>query len=165
MTLSLIRLLVFFGSASHPYSRRFHSGLIASFYFNGFHECIHGTAFKTKLLNTIASHAFGFACFRGARWYWYFHWAHHRFTNNPELDPELSGSTVDRADPLAGKGVAAIKAYMLFLSGYPFGFERLPGIFLHAAGNPPSEPTFVKTDKARAAIQGEVSGLPSQCNN
>jgi fatty acid desaturase len=142
-----------------------HSGLVASFYFNGFHECIHGTAFKTKLLNTIVSHAFGFACFRGARWYWYFHWAHHRFTNNPELDPELSGSTVDRADPLAGKGVAAIKAYMLFLSGYPFGFERLPGIFLHAAGNPPSEPTFVKTDKARAAIQGEVSGLPSQCNN
>lgn len=29
--------------------------------------------------------------------YWYFHWNHHRFTNDPLRDPELSGSTVDRS--------------------------------------------------------------------
>jgi fatty acid desaturase len=134
-------------------------GVVASFYFNAFHECIHGTAFKTASLNKICSHVFGFAVFRGARWYWYFHWAHHRFTNNLELDPELSGSTVDRADPLAAEGWAGMRSYLLFLSGFPFGFERIPGIFNHAQGKPPTEAekTFVKTDKARLAIKEEYS--------
>jgi hypothetical protein len=70
-----------------------------------------GTAFKSKWLNNAlcytlgtfyclsinfeGSHSaphktvffLGFMTFRGAKWYWYFHWAHHRFTNDPKLDP------------------------------------------------------------------------------
>ena len=71
-------------------------GFVASFYFTGFHEMIHNTAFRTRWLNKSLAHVVGFFIFRGANWYWYFHWYHHRFTNDPERDPELSGTTVDR---------------------------------------------------------------------
>ena len=54
----------------------------------------------------------GFLVFRGANWYWYFHWNHHRYTNDPLRDPELSGSTVDRADPTLTQGVISkLSAY------------------------------------------------------
>ena len=73
---------------------------------------------------------------RGANWYYYFHWHHHRFTNDPERDPELSGTTVDRADPTKQQSVVArLGTYFLFLSGYPFGFVRLPGIGMYALGH------------------------------
>lgn len=132
-------------------------GVVASFYFNAFHESIHGTAFRSKWMNSALCYFLGFLTFRGARWYWYFHWAHHRFTNDPKLDPELEGNTVDRADPLANPNkMQAMFAYARFLSGYPFGSERLPGIFKHAIGGKytPVE-TFVKTDKARASVRLE----------
>ena len=128
-------------------------GFVASFYFTGFHEMIHNTAFATRSLNKILAHIVGFFIFRGANWYWYFHWYHHRFTNDPERDPELSGTTVptplsvycderthkflqvDRADPtrMAGK-MQRLGSFAVFLSGYPFGFERLLGIGRHALG-------------------------------
>ena len=68
---------------------------------------IHNTAFATKWLNKSLAHCVGFIVFRGANWYWYFHWNHHRFTNDPERDPELSGSTVDRSDPTLTEGGTA----------------------------------------------------------
>lgn len=43
-------------------------GLISSFYFAGFHEAIHGTAFQTRALYRCVSHFLGFIIFRGANW-------------------------------------------------------------------------------------------------
>jgi len=130
-------------------------GLVSSFYFAGFHESIHGTAFATRALYRIVSHLFGFTIFRGANWYYYFHWHHHRFTNDPERDPELSGTTTDRADPTAQSSKAqALWAYALFLSGYPFGFERIPGMVRHALGRPDTE-SWVDTDQKRSVVQKE----------
>ena len=51
----------------------------SSFYFNGLHETIHRTAFRSKLLNDVFSHIFGFLCLRPARHYYYYHWQHHRY--------------------------------------------------------------------------------------
>lgn len=130
-------------------------GLVSSFYFAGFHECIHGTAFASHLVGRCVSHLFGFAIFRGANWYYYFHWHHHRFTNDPERDPELSGTTTDRADPTAAQTAASqLAAYALFLSGYPFGFERLPGMVRHALGRPDEE-SWIDTPYKRRVIQVE----------
>ncbi len=95
-------------------------GIAESFLFNGFHEMVHNTAFETKAFNTIFAHFLGFENFRGAKWFWCFHWTHHRFTNDPSKDPELSGESVDLDDP-----TKSLTGYLQFISGYPFGFERV----------------------------------------
>ena len=69
-------------------------GFVSSFYFTGFHEFIHNTAFRTKWINTLLSQVVGFFIFRGANWFWCFHWLHHRYTQDPERDPELSGGSI-----------------------------------------------------------------------
>ena len=81
---------------------------------------VHNTAFETRFLNTCFAHLLGFECFRGAKWFWCFHWTHHRFTNDPSKDPELSGESVDLDDP-----TKSLSGYLQFISGYPFGFERV----------------------------------------
>ncbi|CAJ1393123.1 unnamed protein product [Effrenium voratum] len=95
-------------------------GVTESFLFNGFHEMVHNTAFESRWLNTIFAHVLGFESFRGAKWFWCFHWTHHRFTNDPSKDPELSGGSVDLDDP-----TTSLYGYLQFISGYPFGFERV----------------------------------------
>jgi fatty acid desaturase len=96
---------------------------------------IHGTAFATRSVNRLLGTVLGFLILRGSRWYYWFHWSHHRYTNDPARDPELSGSTVDRADPTAGSSgmVGRLATHALFLSGYPFGFERFSNMAAHAA--------------------------------
>jgi fatty acid desaturase len=104
-------------------------GFVSSFYFMGFHEMIHNTAFRTKWLNKLSAKIVGFFIFRGADWFWCFHWLHHRYTQDPEKDPELSGGSSDLADPSRG-----ILMYLRFLTGWPFGFERIFKMFEMAAG-------------------------------
>lgn len=104
-------------------------GFVAAFYFTGFHECIHATAFKTNCLNKLFSHLIGFGVFRGANWFWCFHWMHHRYTQDPEKDPELSGGSSDLFDPSK-----SICAYLRFMTGWPFGFERTFGMAKMACG-------------------------------
>merc|ERR1712028_121936 len=132
--------------------------LVASFYFNIFHECIHNTAFASRWLNSAVAHLLGFLTLRGKAWYLLFHWAHHRFTNDPAKDPELSGCTTDRADFVnaeSGFGVAEMWQYAQFVSGYPFGFERIPGIVSYALGGHPKDDFWVITDKQRKSVQIE----------
>merc|ERR1711988_2003448 len=136
------------GSIVAPMIAELALGFIASFYFMGFHEFIHGTAFDTNIINKVLGSIVGFFIFRGSKWYYFFHWNHHRYTNDPDLDPELSGTTVDRDDPLSVSGWAGMKSYAIFLSGYPFGFERLPSIFLYALGCGPQE-IWADTPKKR----------------
>jgi len=100
-----------------------------SFLFNAFHEMVHNTAFRTPSCNTFFAHLLGFVTFRGAKWFWCFHWAHHRFTNDPAKDPELSGGSLDLDDP-----TRSLVGYVSFLSGYPFGFERVVGMLKMALG-------------------------------
>lgn len=104
-------------------------GFVSSFYFMGFHEMIHNTAFRTKWLNKFFAKIVGFFIFRGADWFWCFHWLHHRYTQDPEKDPELSGGSADLMDPSRG-----VLMYMRFLTGYPFGFERVFKMFEMASG-------------------------------
>jgi len=143
------------GSVAQLVASELALGFVASFYFAGFHETIHGTAFASRWLNRLVSHVVGFIIFRGANWYYYFHWHHHRFTNDPKRDPELSGTTLDRADPTKQEStLSRVGLYALFLSGYPFGFERLPGIAKYALGYDLAE-SWVDTDSKRRSCQRE----------
>jgi fatty acid desaturase len=95
-------------------------GFVASFYFAGLHEILHMTAFRSKWISVALSYPVGFGVFRAPNWFWCFHWNHHRYTQDPERDPEMSGGTSDRMDPSK-----SIFAYAFFMTGYPFGFERV----------------------------------------
>mmetsp|Transcript_104523 Transcript_104523/g.332481 ORF Transcript_104523/g.332481 Transcript_104523/m.332481 type:complete len:365 (-) Transcript_104523:139-1233(-) len=110
-------------------------GIVESFLFNGYHEMVHNTAFKTQALNTVFAQILGFFIFRGAKWFWCFHWTHHRFTNDPAKDPELSGGSLDLDDP-----TRSAASYAAFLSGYPFGLERVPRMLKLALGRSTLDP-------------------------
>ena len=65
-------------------------GILLTFLFNLEHECTHKTPFKTEWINEWAGTICGFLIFQPFLWFRYFHLAHHRHTNDPKLDPELS---------------------------------------------------------------------------
>jgi fatty acid desaturase len=66
-----------------------HSYALA-FLFCPFHECAHRTAFRTRWLNVAFGRVIGVLIFRPYDNYRVYHWDHHRFTQDPERDPELS---------------------------------------------------------------------------
>eukprot|EP01052_Picozoa_sp_SAG31_P042263 SAG31_NODE_6660_length_1934_cov_2.343324_1_plen_66_part_00 len=50
--------------------------------------------------------------------------------------------------------MSKLSAYLLFLSGYPFGFERLPGMVRYALGGNKDLPEiWVDTQEKRKHVQ------------
>jgi fatty acid desaturase len=66
-------------------------GIMLIFLFTLLHETIHQTAFRSNTLNRLISTLCGFIVLVPAVWFRYFHFAHHRDTNDPARDPELAG--------------------------------------------------------------------------
>jgi fatty acid desaturase len=54
------------------------------------HECVHRTAFASPQLNEIFGWIAGLLSFYNFTYYRYYHTWHHRYTQDPERDPELS---------------------------------------------------------------------------
>ena len=67
-------------------------GIGLCFLFCAMHEAGHGTAFRSKTLNTLVTSFVGLLLFLGPLWFQSFHAAHHRHTHDPALDPELATS-------------------------------------------------------------------------
>ncbi len=65
-------------------------GILIIFLFTTLHETIHRTAFKTVWINDAVARFCGFLIVLPADWFRYFHFAHHRHTQDPERDPELA---------------------------------------------------------------------------
>jgi len=59
------------------------------FLFAPLHECIHFTAFKTRWLDNAVAAVIGFLLIIPYQYFRVFHYAHHRYTQDPERDPEL----------------------------------------------------------------------------
>lgn len=53
------------------------------------HECVHRTAFASVRLNEITGWIAGLLSFYNFTYYRYYHTWHHRYTQDPEKDPEL----------------------------------------------------------------------------
>ncbi|MEL6208218.1 MAG: fatty acid desaturase, partial [Pseudomonadota bacterium] len=66
-------------------------GVAIAFLFTLQHETTHKTPFASERLNEWVGWASGLAIVQPFLWFRYFHLAHHRFTNDPERDPELGG--------------------------------------------------------------------------
>jgi len=117
-------------------------GYLVAFLFNALHETAHQTAFRTRRWNYALGHLAGFALLLPYEYYRAFHWDHHRYTQDPERDPEL-------ATPLPNS-MLGLAWYVL---GPPVWYGRVRTRLLHAAGRV-TEP-WVPADK-RALIVREA---------
>lgn len=123
------------------------TAFISAFYFNGLHETVHRTAFASNVLNDVFAQIFGVLCLRPARHYFYYHWQHHRYTGNPELDSELQPGFLDFP-------VNNAWSYLLYLSGIPFWIDAVATTVKHAFGHCPE--AYFANDKARKEVTNEA---------
>lgn len=98
-------------------------GILIVFLFTALHETIHKTAFKSPALNELVAKVSGFLILLPPDWFRSFHFAHHRFTNDPARDPELATSKPD-----------SVGSYLWHLSGLPVWASHLRGLLTNAAG-------------------------------
>jgi fatty acid desaturase len=57
--------------------------------FGAMHECVHYSAFRTRRLNEIVAWVAGLGMLYNATYYRQFHFAHHRYAQDPARDPEI----------------------------------------------------------------------------
>lgn len=117
-------------------------GVLIVFLFTTLHETIHETAFRTPWVNRVVAYLSGFLILLPPNWFRYFHFAHHRYTHDPERDPELM-----RAKP------ETILQYLKYLSGIPYWVAMARAVAANAAGR--NADSFVP-EKGRAKVVFEA---------
>jgi fatty acid desaturase len=95
-------------------------GYLIAFLFTAEHEAAHQTAFRTRRWNYLLGHAAALAIVLPYEYYRAFHWDHHRYTQDPDLDPELHTPL-----PTSRLGLA------WYLTGLPSWRDRLRLLFVH----------------------------------
>jgi fatty acid desaturase len=65
-------------------------GVLIAFLFTALHEATHRTPFATRALSDGLAAVAGFLLLIPPEWFRAFHFAHHRFTQDPARDPELA---------------------------------------------------------------------------
>jgi fatty acid desaturase len=116
-------------------------GVLMVFLFTLLHETIHRTAFKRRIVNDVIAHVCGLILFLPPKWFRYFHFAHHRHTQDPERDPEL----ITPAPRTIGE-------YVRHISGVPLAFSLLKTLWLNATGD--TTDVFV-AERSRVAVMWE----------
>ncbi|MEO3414568.1 fatty acid desaturase [Roseovarius sp. CAU 1744] len=102
-------------------------GIALCFLFTLEHEATHKTPFARESVNEWVGRICGVLIFLPFEWFRYFHLAHHRHTNIPGKDPELT----------AGAKPESIRAYILHVTGLPYWYANLKQIFCNASGRDP----------------------------
>jgi fatty acid desaturase len=116
-------------------------GIVLCFLFCALHESIHRTAFATRWLNDAVAWICGALLLLPPEYFRCFHFAHHRFTQDPERDPEL-----------AVPPPATLAAYLWRISGVPYWRDRLDVTLRHALTGRVSEP-FVSAASAPLIVR------------
>jgi fatty acid desaturase len=116
-------------------------GIVLTFLFCALHETIHGTAFASRRLNAVVAWVCGALLMLPPEYFRCFHFAHHRFTQQPGRDPELA---------LAAPATTA--AYLWRISGLPYWSERLRTTLRHALSGSAHEP-FIPAGKSAAVVR------------
>ncbi|MEM1300025.1 MAG: fatty acid desaturase, partial [Pseudomonadota bacterium] len=98
-------------------------GVLLVFLFTALHETTHQTAFATDRFNIWTARLCAFVVFLGPDHFRYFHMAHHRFTHDPENDPEL-----------ASPKPQTLRGYLIYLTGVPEWIWRIKTLVRNAAG-------------------------------
>jgi fatty acid desaturase len=106
------------------------------------HETIHGTAFRTPWLNRQVAFVCGLIVVIPPIWFRYFHFEHHRFTNDPACDPELAYAKPD-----------TMKSYFIYLTGLSIWLSLFRGLIFNALGKGADD--YVP-DTRRSAVRNEA---------
>ncbi len=117
-------------------------GVLIVFLFTTLHESIHRTAFESQWLNDAVARVCGFLILLPPDWFRYFHFAHHRHTQDPQNDPELIQPKPET--PLQ---------YAIHISGLPVWYSHLKTLVRNASGLKPG--AFVPSS-AQARIRREA---------
>ena len=117
-------------------------GILVIFLFTTLHETIHRTAFESPWLNRAVAAVCALLVFLPPVWFRYFHFDHHRFTNDPGNDPELA-----TAKP------ATWAQYLFYLTGLAVWRFQLRALLVNAAGG--NQDSFVP-DKGKPRVAAEA---------
>lgn len=99
-------------------------GILLVFLFTLSHECTHQTPFRSVWINELIGHAIAPLLALPFVWFRYFHLAHHKHTNDPDHDPELSG----------GGRPATRLAMLIYLTGGQYWRGNLRTLWGNATG-------------------------------
>ena len=117
-------------------------GVCLVFLFTLAHEATHKTPFQTEWLNEASGHLAGLVLLLPFEWFRRFHMAHHRFTNDPERDPELMGPKPD-----------TWPRFMLHVSGMPYWQGMAAQVWRSAFGRVEAD---YLSDRAMPRIRSEA---------
>jgi fatty acid desaturase len=121
-------------------------GVLISFLFMLAHECTHQTPFRTRWLNEVVGHGASVAVGMSFTWFRYFHLAHHKYTNDPDHDPELEG----------GPRPATWRAYLIYLSGWGYWSGNARVLWALATGRFTAD---YLPPRRRASLQTEARAI------
>lgn len=114
-------------------------GIALVFLFAPLHECIHRTAFRSRWINDAVAWFCGAVIALPPAYFRAFHFAHHRYTQDPTRDPELSSP---KPTSLAG--------YLLHVSGLPYWRAQAGVLIRHALGR--ADDPFIAASQRAAAV-------------
>jgi fatty acid desaturase len=96
-------------------------GYFVAFLFMAVHETAHKTAFKSRGLNLVVGYLSGFIVGLPYEYYCLFHWDHHRYTQDPDKDPELVVGVKPKSDmqlALAYSGLLQVAGRLRLMLGH-----------------------------------------------
>ena len=120
-------------------------GILLNCLYAGQHETSHRTAFRARWLNDWVGAAIGFLSIYPARWDRYFHFAHHRNTQDPARDPEL-----------LSRGPYTPASYVLYIVGITYWYARARNTVRIAFGRLPAYSETYLTVEQRHEVMIEA---------
>ena len=105
-------------------------GILLIFNFTLLHETVHLPPFATPWLNRIVGRITAILVVQPYDWFRYFHLAHHKYTNDPENDPELASAKPETK-----------WQYIRHVSGLPVWASQFQKLRINAVG--PCQDSFV----------------------
>jgi len=96
-------------------------GYFVAFLFMAVHETAHKTAFESRALNLIVGNLSAFIIWLPYEYYCLFHWDHHRYTQDPDKDPELIVGPKPASDTqlaIAYTGLRQVAGRVLLMLGH-----------------------------------------------
>jgi fatty acid desaturase len=118
-------------------------GVVLIFLFTPLHECIHRTAFASRRLNDGIGFVLGALILLPREYFRLFHFAHHRFTQDPARDPEL-----------AYPKPQTLKQWLWHVSGLPYWIGQSRLVISQARGK--AEGDFIGNDRQRQDVIREA---------
>ncbi len=120
-------------------------GVLIVFLFTLLHECSHKTVFATGRLNAAVAFLCGLAFALPPEWFRYFHYDHHRYTQDPARDPEL-----------ATPKPATLLEYLIHVTGLPVYVSQIKTLVRNAAGG--CDDPYIP-DRARTTVRREAQAM------